>query len=264
MNTKILASFLIIGLVASAIGMGTYAFFSDTETSTGNTFTAGSIDLKIDLDRDGSNVWVLKDLVAGTDKFFTYSDVKPGDDGELTVSLHVYSNDAYGCFYIDPYLDTDNTCTEPELEVETGCTPAGDGELDDHLQFRIWLDQGCIPGWQCAENDPHCTTDPHEGDNNWDKCIEIGPPEPFLTYCGSTGSAWCYLSDIDEDGEVWLLGTLTGSKTNYIGIEWNLPGATTGNAVQSDNWGANVAFYAEQTKNNGGFSCPSIDTIFPQ
>ena len=40
---SMLATFLVIGLV----GAGTYAWFQDTETSTENTFTAGTMDLKI-------------------------------------------------------------------------------------------------------------------------------------------------------------------------------------------------------------------------
>ena len=45
---KILLSLAIIAVVgAVAVGV-TGAFFSDTETSTGNTFTAGAIDLKVD------------------------------------------------------------------------------------------------------------------------------------------------------------------------------------------------------------------------
>lgn len=49
MNTSriLLALMLIIG-AGGAVATGTSAFFSDTETSTGNTFTAGAIDLKID------------------------------------------------------------------------------------------------------------------------------------------------------------------------------------------------------------------------
>jgi len=229
METKILASLMVIGLVASAIGMGTYAYFSDTETSTGNTFTAGSIDLKIDLDRDGQGIWDLKDLGAG-DKFFDYSDIKPGDSGELTVSLHVYNNDAWACFYIKPTTDSDNSCTEPESEEETDCTDTGDGELDNYLMFRIWED---------------------DGDNIYEN------EEILLTYCGSTGSEWCYLSDIDPNGEVWPLGKLTASTTYYFGIEWKLPWET-GNEVQTDKWSADVWFYVEQAKNNENFVCPPI------
>ena len=45
---RILVSLSIIG-VAAAVAVGaTLAYFGDTETSTGNTITAGSLDLKID------------------------------------------------------------------------------------------------------------------------------------------------------------------------------------------------------------------------
>jgi len=45
MKYKILTSLLIMGLLASAVGWGTFAYFSDTETTTNNTFTAGTLEL---------------------------------------------------------------------------------------------------------------------------------------------------------------------------------------------------------------------------
>lgn len=45
---RILISLAIIAAVGAIVIKGTTAFFSDTETSAGNIFTAGSIDLKID------------------------------------------------------------------------------------------------------------------------------------------------------------------------------------------------------------------------
>ncbi len=45
---KILLSFAIIVLVAIAVAGATGAFYNDTETSNGNIFVAGSIDLKVD------------------------------------------------------------------------------------------------------------------------------------------------------------------------------------------------------------------------
>jgi spore coat-associated protein N len=48
-NTKtVLMSVLMIGIVALVAGAGTFAYFSDVETSSGNTFTAGTIDLTPD------------------------------------------------------------------------------------------------------------------------------------------------------------------------------------------------------------------------
>ena len=48
MSKKLILSLSIIGIVAAIVVGGTIAYFSDTETSTGNTFTAGAIDLTID------------------------------------------------------------------------------------------------------------------------------------------------------------------------------------------------------------------------
>jgi predicted ribosomally synthesized peptide with SipW-like signal peptide len=45
---KILKSLVLLGLTAIAVFGASQAFFSDTETSTGNVFQAGAIDLKVD------------------------------------------------------------------------------------------------------------------------------------------------------------------------------------------------------------------------
>lgn len=47
MDKKILASMMVIGLVATLAGAGLYAYFSDTETSSENTFTAGTLDISL-------------------------------------------------------------------------------------------------------------------------------------------------------------------------------------------------------------------------
>ena len=52
---KILYSASAIAVVAALVAVGTGAFYGDTETSTGNTFTAGAIELKVE-DRK-SVVW---------------------------------------------------------------------------------------------------------------------------------------------------------------------------------------------------------------
>jgi len=53
MNKKILLSLAVIGIATAIAVGGTIAYFSDTETSTGNTFTAGTIDISV----DGQNPW---------------------------------------------------------------------------------------------------------------------------------------------------------------------------------------------------------------
>ena len=76
---SILLSLMTIALVGALVGGGVFAYFSDTETSTGNTFTAGTLDLNL----DAGNTNVVK---------FTVSDVKPGDSRhlQLTASFSYY------------------------------------------------------------------------------------------------------------------------------------------------------------------------------
>lgn len=78
---KILTAIFIIGLVATIAGAGIYAYFSDTETSESNVFSAGTIgDLKtIDWDE---LTW--KDGVTAT---WTATNMKPGDSFPFDVEL---------------------------------------------------------------------------------------------------------------------------------------------------------------------------------
>lgn len=78
MSKNITSSFVIIALVALAASAGTLAYFTDSETSTGNTFTSGTMDL------------VLVD--GGTPTFTEWwmtPDMKPGD--ETGGSLQIYN-----------------------------------------------------------------------------------------------------------------------------------------------------------------------------
>ena len=98
MNKKILASIFVIGMLALAMGYGTYSFFSDTETSKGSTFQAGTIDLAV----NGENPW--------DSAMFSFTDVKPCKDlpefkinitnvgnnpGILTMEISYTENDKY-------------------------------------------------------------------------------------------------------------------------------------------------------------------------
>src|SRR3989304_2947986 len=95
-NSKIALSIASIAVAGALIIGATVAFFSDTETSTDNSFTAGAIDLQIDntsyaidftipafpsptgaLVASNNTTWTLKDLTL--EKFFNFIDLKPGD-----------------------------------------------------------------------------------------------------------------------------------------------------------------------------------------
>ncbi len=63
---KILISLSIVGAVAAIAIGATTAYFSDTETSTGNTFSAGTIDIAV----NGQNPWEIQEP-------FIFADMKP-------------------------------------------------------------------------------------------------------------------------------------------------------------------------------------------
>jgi len=125
MNRKILVGILAIGLVALAVGWGTYSQFSDTETSV-TTFSAGSLDLTIN-DQNGVPVT------------FSWNNLRPGDQPHYSLTLKNIGT-------IPGYLDIsnivvvsgENGLTEPEIEAND--TSANEGELDDVLNIRLFLD----------------------------------------------------------------------------------------------------------------------------
>mgnify|MGYP000185599056 CR=1 FL=1 len=268
MNTKILVSLLVIGLTAVAIGGGmTGAFFSDTETSEGNTFTAGAIDLKVDSECSylGSTAtdefcdWTATDLGAAH-KFFNYADLKPGDYGENTISLHVDNNDAWACVTLNVKRDSDVDCTEPETEStdpECSSSNVGDGELDENLNWFIWAD---------VCNDTSYDPDAVPGDNVYqdgcDVLLTSGPASAI-----GDGITWA-LADKDHNNVGGTNGDpLTGGKTYYLGAAWCLgtldpatlacDGQLVGNDVQSDSYEVDISFNVVQKRNNPNFVCPT-------
>ena len=222
MNTKILASLVLIGIAISGITFGTVAFFSDTEASIGNTFTAGKLDLLVDskCKYNGATqefcTWGAKNLVTG-DLFFNFVDVKPGDYGEDTVSLHVVDNPSCGFIHLVKTSDSDNGCNEPEMVAEPDCTLTGDGELDENLVIKIYKDLDC------------------------DNAIDVDDTE---------------LVGITDGERYWALGELSIDPLHptCIQFHWTLP-SSVGNIVQSDSFTADVIFYAEQKRNQFA-TCP--------
>jgi len=141
MNTKgILMSILMIGVVAMAAGAGTFAYFSDVETSSGNTFTAGTLNLQV-----GAN--------DTTTEKISISDLKPGDSGNAATWLVKNTGNLDGKLSIDigPVTNYENTRTEPEEEAGDNTTGDTDGELGAYLRVAIWLDMDKDGKWDAGE-----------------------------------------------------------------------------------------------------------------
>src|SRR3990167_10849284 len=307
-NSKILLSGAAIMVAAVLIIGATFAFFSDNEESLGNVLSAGSLDLKIDSEahyaglvcnlqgvwEEDSNketdttrselisepcegTWALKDLEEG-DTFFELFDLKPGDSGENTISLHVFDNDAWGRIRVTNIEDADVDCTEPESEsTDPECivvptplpSPDTNGELSENLNFLLWLDEGSIPGFQCADPnlDGECE-DTEEGNNIFDQDEEpttaqsIGFDGEDIVIFLAPGLAEAYAdpecteaaAPADGHNDYGIChglasdGRLVGSATYYIGVSWEID-ENAGNEAQTDSVSADISFDITQHRN---------------
>lgn len=91
MNTKIIASLLTMLAVGTIATAGTVAYFYDTESSTGNTFTAGTLDLE--LTSSEHIPFAFSDVVPGWTKTFTYTVKNAGSiNGKLSLAAANVAN----------------------------------------------------------------------------------------------------------------------------------------------------------------------------
>jgi predicted ribosomally synthesized peptide with SipW-like signal peptide len=248
MNKKILISLSTIAAIAMIIIGATNAYFSNTETSTGNIFTAGTLDLKIDNTCHYNEMvcvsglwsgpvggypvagtpctctWALKDLDGQA--IFHFTDVKPGDDGEDTISLHVDSNPAWVCAEISNIAQTENGCNPPEAKVDTTCdTPGpGQGELWDNLTFSIWMDNGA--GTNSCNN------------------IKDTDETYLIENAKATNLKWPIA---DSQHGIPITDAC-------VGVAWSVPSAV-GNIIQGDSVTGDITFNAYQARNNDNFLC---------
>jgi len=123
---KILLSLFTVGVSGSILFAGTNAFFSDTETSSGNSFVAGAFDLLVNDENDPEAVVNITDL-------------KPGDDYFIDKKLTI-QNPGYVWLHLKDYVSGQGTQTEPE-DVEE----AQDGEkwdLENYLTYDLSFKDG--------------------------------------------------------------------------------------------------------------------------
>lgn len=182
-----------------------------------------------------ASAWTETDL-GPTNQFFNFDDIKPGDQGENTISLHVLDNDAYACMYTSNMHDNDPLLVEPE-------TTAGDlslgpdlGELAKQTYFFVWND---------------------DGDNIWEE------GETPITQGPVAG-------DVFLNNGVYQLANILGGETKYIGLAWcagsmtaenyviTCDGTGMDNTAQVDELKADISFYVEQVRNNPEFSCSKL------
>jgi len=295
MRRIIFGLMLIVGAGAVIASGATGAFFGDTETSTGNTFAAGALDLKVDnesyynrnkcavdvndVDSDQDTTeyvwqgaapypvpgttcttsWNLDDLDNGR-LFFNFTDIKPDDESEDTISLHV-QNDAWACLDVTLTSNDDVYSTEPELaspDALENVNNTWDGELAQNLQFFWWADDGdnvyesdetTISGgiktlYNLATGTPFSVALADATHNVWG---EEGPIKANDTVY--IAKAWCF-------GTLALAPVPAGQGTNpSVDPGVTCDGSSLGNITQTDGATLDIAFRAVQARHNDKFLC---------
>jgi predicted ribosomally synthesized peptide with SipW-like signal peptide len=122
---KVLISLSIIGAVAAIAIGATVAYLSDTETSTGNTFTAGTLDLKVGGKDDTEVVHIVLD------------NIKPGWSREYRWTIkNAGTLDGILWFEVTNIVNKDNGVIEPE-QGAPGEDGTELGELGANMTHKI-------------------------------------------------------------------------------------------------------------------------------
>ncbi|MDP3772279.1 MAG: TasA family protein [bacterium] len=257
---KIIFSLGVIGAVAVMAVGGTVAFFNDTETSQGNVFIAGSVDLQVDsfgasyngedIETPGS-AWTSRNLT--NQKFFSFDDIKPGDYGMRHISVHVDGNPAWACLLVTNKEDEENDLNDAEHDA--GDTTPDRGELSRYLHAF---------GWQDDDSDGRY--DPHHGE----KALKIhnDPDADFNSFF----DVFYDLDIADSQSSTDPLPPNGPATTRNIAVAWcagvqsvnhqtgviSCDGSDVRDDAQSDSFSADVVLYGEQVRNNPNFRCADV------
>lgn len=264
MNKKIIMSLSVIAAVSAAVVGGTGAFFSDSETSTGNTFTAGSIDLSIGSQFSSNNnangLPATQPLLADNNgrALYNFTDLKPGDFGSGSFDLSVTSNEAYACAMTQITSTPENTPIDPEIGSGDSAVLNGpnDGELQNFLQFAIFADQNGNGVRDPSE--PLNVNQYGAGDGNGFTTTELG------------GAGWIAVADPTSPNTWLTIPSLAPSIPYHAGFMYcfgnfdangvcGLDLLDNDNVAQTDSISGNLTFQAIQTRNNGNFTCASLN-----
>jgi predicted ribosomally synthesized peptide with SipW-like signal peptide len=206
---KTLGLILIALLAVGLVGGYTLAYFSDTETSLDNTWTAGTLNLTVNTN-DGTNTVV-----------FTVTDANPGESGAGTWAL-VNVGTVDGDITLSDILVTnaenyDAVTNEAEAVDDTDTSDeTGGGELGANLDVVLFVDDGGTTG--TANNG-------------------ILDGDEATIYAGK-------LDDIAASYDPTL--PLPGGETTYISMTWSVD-TTVNNTIMGDSAQLDMTLVLTQT-----------------
>ena len=279
---RVLGGLGTIGVTSAGAGLGTTAFFSDSESFENNTLTAGELDLYVhfnyDEDQGSFAQWSTPpgtyvqggvigqgvsdpetgiSLEEGESISVRVEDLKPGDSGTGGFCFSIVDNPAYMWMCGGLTANDQNGFTDPELDVlnpdgDATSDPDGEGQLADAIQLSAsYCPRNGTPGEVIVSGSLRDVMAalragiPLYGDG--DPTQPIANRQPF------------------EGVETPFTDAFFGMEVPNIAstcvcFEWSVP-EDVGNEIQTDSVAFDFEFYAEQERHNDGTTNPCVPGV---
>jgi predicted ribosomally synthesized peptide with SipW-like signal peptide len=273
---KALAALGTIGVASAGAGVGTTAYFSDTESFANNELTAGQLDLAVKADIYEYQGSANDPADGGTRKFGgtqngqsptikqELTDVKPGDYSWGSFCFSIVDNPGYIWAGGELTANDENSVTEPEADDDPNNStvdPDGDidgsGELADAIEVTLfYADPNFDPSVQGRPSSSSFSG------TNFKGVIFEGSLKEALAYL-QTGVPLDADPDDGEDDRDAFTGT---SSQNFdddccLGFAWEVP-TSVGNEIQTDSVNFDLSFVAQQERHNDGSQQPFADESY--
>lgn len=240
MRRTIILGLLLMSVAGLLVGLGTFAYFSDSASSTANTFNSGTINMNIS--NDGAS-WA-----DGTSATWTMSNMKPGD----TVDASLYAKNIGS-------IDVNSILSKISLTgALAGCTPNVNCGLADKIDMIEYNDDTSVgsgayfvdyfkPRYDTGGVGAPATPDGHLTLAEWSAGHSDAPRQNYDTawYCDGTGPAPGNLPCLLANG----VATNKGTPPNpyfFIHIKWQFDPAAN-NDYQGQTATYTMKMNAQQT-----------------
>jgi predicted ribosomally synthesized peptide with SipW-like signal peptide len=144
---KMLLGLGAVGVASAGAGLGTTAYFNDTETFENNTFTAGTLDMSVTANLVAADEYwsgqtdIPMSVTAdgqGVSAGLVVDDVKPGDWAIICFDIEVGDNPGYVQVRTENFMEAGGANPEPEQEVEGDAD--NDADLGEFMLASVWQD----------------------------------------------------------------------------------------------------------------------------
>jgi predicted ribosomally synthesized peptide with SipW-like signal peptide len=263
---KMLAGLGAVGLASVGAGLGTSAFFSDTESFTNNSLTAGTLDMSVSADVVAANqYWIdqggldISVVADSEDPVFglQVDDIKPGDWAVICFEISVGDNPGYVQVSTDNFTEDGGVHAEPEIEA--GDTD-NDADLGEFLLTTVWQsydDSGDRAGLSTL--DPVFNNASDDLDIDYAEPTDLDGVVDADAHYTNAREANGVLSGgyivKDDNGDPMMVGSDSDGSDSEVADTYEfcllleLP-YEVGNVIQGDSMGFDLVFETQQVRNN--------------